>query len=161
MRCGTSGTLGSQQRSSFDPATVKDRLNTLRNKITQLTERHDELVEHLAETPALPPAMVLDELTDHITEIIRSGNPAQRKTLIEALVAEVKITGPNTILPVFRIPQATTTPGNSAAHNGHSPTNTEAVAAQPATTASGEMVRTMIEPVELRGLEPLTLTLPV
>jgi hypothetical protein len=60
------------------------------------------------------------------------------KTLIEALVAEVKITGPNTIVPVFRIPQPPTTPEN-----------TKAVAASPATTASERMVRTMVEPVDL------------
>lgn len=46
--------------------------------------------------------MVLDELTDHIADILRSGSPAERKALIEALVAEVKITGPNTIIPIFR-----------------------------------------------------------
>ncbi|MGH3945756.1 MAG: hypothetical protein ACRDRY_00490 [Pseudonocardiaceae bacterium] len=50
----------------------------------------------------VPPLMVLDELTDHIADILRSGSPAERKALIEALVAEVKITGPNTIIPIFR-----------------------------------------------------------
>jgi site-specific DNA recombinase len=86
--------------------------------------------------------MILDELTNHIADIIRTGNPAQRKALIEALVAEVKITGPHTIIPVFRIPQPPAT-------NTTITENTEAVAAPPATTASGRVVRTMVEPVEI------------
>jgi hypothetical protein len=86
--------------------------------------------------------MILDELTNHITDIIHTGNPAQRKALIEALVAEVKITGPHTIIPVFRIPQPPAT-------NDTITENTEAVAAPPATTASERVVHTMVEPVEL------------
>lgn len=83
---------------------AKQRMTKLRKKITQLTDRRDELTDQLSEAPTMPPAMVLDELTDHIAEIIRTGSPAQRKTLIETLVGEVKITGPNTVTPVFRIP---------------------------------------------------------
>jgi hypothetical protein len=37
------------------------------------------------------------------------GAHSQRKALIEALVAQVKITGPGRVVPVFRIPQATCT----------------------------------------------------
>jgi hypothetical protein len=93
--------------------------------------------------------MILDELTNHIADIIHTGNPAQRKALIEALVAEVKITGPHTIIPVFRIPQPPAT-------NTTITENTEAVAAPPATTASERMVRTMVEPVGRLGIEPRT-----
>jgi site-specific DNA recombinase len=132
----------------LDPATVKERMSALRTKTTQLTIRRDQLADELSEAPVVPPAMVLDELTDHIAEILRSGNPAQRKTLIEALVAEVKITGPNTIVPVFRVPQ----PDSSAAD----PETNQAVAALPATTAQGRMVRTMIGVVGDTGIEPAT-----
>ncbi|MCW2571480.1 MAG: recombinase family protein, partial [Frankiales bacterium] len=125
----------------LDPTTVKHRMKTLSDKITQLTDRRDELAVLLSVAPTVPPAIVLDELTDHIADIIRSGSPAQRKALIETLVAEVKITGPNTIIPVFRIPQL------PAAHAA--PENAKVVAAPPATTASGRMVRTMVEPVEV------------
>jgi site-specific DNA recombinase len=125
----------------LDPTTVKHRMKTLSDKITQLTDRRDELADLLSEAPTVPPATVLDELTDHIADIIRTGSPAQRKSLIEALVAEVKITGPNIITPVFRIPQPPTT-------NDTTRENTEAVAAPPAATAPERMVRTMVEPVD-------------
>ncbi|MDQ2881736.1 MAG: zinc ribbon domain-containing protein [Actinomycetota bacterium] len=133
----------------LDPATVKDRMKRLSGKITQLTGHRDELADLLSEAPVVPPAMVLDELTDHIGDILRSGSPAQRKALIEALVAEVKITGPATIIPVFRIPQPPAT-------NDTTPADTEAVAALPVATALEGMVRTMVEPVGSVGVEPGT-----
>jgi hypothetical protein len=46
---------------------------------------------------------------DHIDEVIASGTHSQRKALIEALVTQVKITGPGRIVPVLRIPQPTDT----------------------------------------------------
>jgi site-specific DNA recombinase len=136
----------------LNPAILNDRMRKLSDNITQLTHRRDELTDQLSHAPVAPPAMILDELTNHIADIIHTGNPAQRKALIEALVAEVKITGPHTIIPVFRIPQP-------PAANDTITKNTEAVAAPPATTASGRMVRTMVEPVELRGIEPLTFSM--
>ena len=134
----------------LDPTTIKHRMKTLSDKITQLADRRDELADLLSEAPTVPPAIVLDELTHHIADIIRTGSPAQRKSLIEALVAEVKITGPNIIIiPVFRIPQPPTT-------NDTTGENTEAAAAPPAATASERMVRTMVEPVGRLGIEPRT-----
>jgi site-specific DNA recombinase len=135
----------------LNPAILNDRMRKLSDKITQLTHRRDELTDQLSHAPVAPPAMILDELTNHIADIIRTGNPAQRKALIEALVAEVKITGPHTIIPVFRIPQPPTT-------NDTITENTEAVAAPPPTTASARMVRTMVEPVGRWGIEPLRAT---
>lgn len=57
--------------------------------------------------PAPPPAATLRQVADHIDEIIGAGTHTQRKALIEALVADVRITGPGRVVPVFRIPQAT------------------------------------------------------
>jgi site-specific DNA recombinase len=133
----------------LNPAILNDRMRKLSDKITQLTHRRDELTDQLSHAPIAPPAMILDELTNHIADIIHTGNPAQRKALIEALVAEVKITGPHTIIPVFRIPQPPAT-------NTTITDNTKAVAARPAATASARMVRTMVEPVGDTGIEPVT-----
>ncbi|MGH3607978.1 MAG: recombinase family protein [Pseudonocardiaceae bacterium] len=83
------------------PTMVTARMRKLSDKITQLTDRRDELTDQLSHAPVAPPAMILDELTNHIADIIRTGNSAQRK----ALIAEVKITGPRSIIPFFRIPQ--------------------------------------------------------
>jgi site-specific DNA recombinase len=53
----------------------------------------------------VPPAATLLQVAEHIADVIASGSHSQRKALIEALVAQVKITGPGRIVPVFRIPQ--------------------------------------------------------
>jgi site-specific DNA recombinase len=54
----------------------------------------------------VPLTATLTEVANHIDQVIGSGTHSQRKALIEALVAQVKITGPDRIVPVFRIPQA-------------------------------------------------------
>jgi site-specific DNA recombinase len=43
----------------------------------------------------VPPAATFRQVTDHIDDIIRSGTENQRKVLIEVLIAQVKITGPD------------------------------------------------------------------
>ncbi len=50
-------------------------------------------------------------MADHIAEIITSGTHNQIKALVEALVAKVTITGPDRLIPVFRIPNPATTTG--------------------------------------------------
>ena len=76
-----------------------------------------------------------------VARLLRAlGLPAQR-TLIEALV-QVKITGPNRLVAVFRIPQPRD--------------NEESALASPVETASTGTVRTMTHSVELTGLEPVT-----
>jgi site-specific DNA recombinase len=132
------------ENGDLDPTMVKDRMTTLSNTISQLTSRRDELADLLSQAPIAPPPMVLDELADHIAEIIRSGSPPQRKALIETLVAEITITGPNTIIPTFRIPQPTTA------------THTAPNTAKDTNTPPENMVRTMVEPVGNTGIEPVT-----
>jgi site-specific DNA recombinase len=55
--------------------------------------------------PAAPPPATLWQIADRIDEVIAVGSDNQRKALIETLVAQVKITGPGRVFPVFRIPQ--------------------------------------------------------
>ena len=59
----------------------------------------------------MPPPATLSQVADNIDRIIAAGSHSQRKALIEALVAQVKITGPGRIVPVFRIPQPDREPG--------------------------------------------------
>jgi site-specific DNA recombinase len=60
---------------------------------------------NLPPLPRCRPPAALRQVADHISEGILAGSHNQRKALIEALVAQVKITGPGRIVPVFRIPQ--------------------------------------------------------
>ena len=83
-------------------------------------------------------------MADHIADIVASGSHSQRKALIEALIAQVKITGPDRIVPVFRIPQPLSA-------------DKPEVMASPAITrcmTAGDPVRAMTNLVGPVGLEP-------
>jgi site-specific DNA recombinase len=93
------------ENGTLDPEDLAGRLAQLKARTRQLSTRRDELAAQLAAEPAMPPLARLREVADHIDQIIESGTQVQRKALIEALVAQVKITGPGQVVPTFRIPQ--------------------------------------------------------
>jgi site-specific DNA recombinase len=101
--------LAAFENGTLDPEDLASRLAALNARTRQLTARRDELAIQLDAEPGVPPSETLIEVADHIDEVIASGTHSQRKALIETLVAQVKITGPGRIVPVFRIPQATCT----------------------------------------------------
>ncbi len=128
------------ERGTMDEELVADRLTELRAKTKQLRVRQDELTLALDDAPTAPKPATLAAVADHIAEIITSGTHNQIKALVEALVAKVAITGPDRLIPVFRIPQA---------HN-----NDEAGPALAAETAPNGAVRAMTKSVGRVGLEP-------
>jgi site-specific DNA recombinase len=130
------------ERGTLDEGLVAERLTALKTTRQQLSARRHELTAALDDEPTAPDPTLLDQVADHLAEIINTGTPNQRKALVEALVERVIITGPDRLVPVFRIPQP-------AHENG-------AATAQPAETAPNGAVRTMTKLVELRGFEPLT-----
>jgi site-specific DNA recombinase len=129
--------LAAFENGTLHPEDLADRLAALNARTRQLTARRDELASQLDAEPVLPPSATLIEVANQIDQIIASGTHSQRKALIEALVAQVKITGPGRIVPVFRIPQPTDTE--------HSETSSK---------VSG--VRAMTNLVGRLGLEPTT-----
>ncbi|WP_245959610.1 recombinase family protein [Prauserella flavalba] len=132
--------LSAFERGTMDEELVADRLTELRAKTKQLRIRRDELTLALDDEPTTPEPATLAAVADHITEIITNGTHNQTKALVEALVAKVTITGPDRLIPVFRIPQ----PRN----------NDGAAPALPAETAPNGVVRTMTKSVGRQGLEP-------
>jgi site-specific DNA recombinase len=123
------------ENGTLEPEDLADRLATLKARSRQLAAHRDELAAQLAAAPAMPPTSALNQVADHIDQVIAAGTHSQRKALIEALVAQIKIAGPGRIVPVFRIPQTTST--------GHA-------------DSSGEVssVRAMTNLVELTGKCP-------
>ncbi|WP_330252907.1 recombinase family protein [Nocardia sp. NBC_00565] len=136
------------ENGTMDEQLIGDRLAQLRANSRQLTHRRDELTATLDSAPTGPDPATLTDIADHITELITTGTDHARKTLIETLIAEIKITGPDTIVPVFRIPQPPADP-----HTPH--TNKAPTGGKPPVRASETGVRAMANSVGLRGLEPL------
>ena len=53
----------------------------------------------------MPDAALLDQVTEHISEVLDAGNHNQRKALMEALLVEVKVLSPDRLVPVLRVPR--------------------------------------------------------
>ncbi len=143
------------ENGTIDEELVGQRLAELRATSKQLAARRDELAAALDAEPAAPDTATLTEVAEHITHVIDSGTDQTRKALIETLIAEIKITSPSTIVPVFRIPQPHADGTAETAADTH-----EALASDNAPArASKEGVRAMTNLVELRGIEPLTFSM--
>jgi site-specific DNA recombinase len=134
--------LNAFEHGTLDPELLAGRLAQLRDKASQLRARHEELTRSLHHQPAAPQAATLTDIADHIAEVITNGTSNQAKALIEALVAEVTITGPSRLTPVFRIPQ----PASNQA-------NGQATATHTAQTTPSKAVRAMTKSVVRLGLE--------
>ena len=144
------------ENGTLDPELVGPRLAELRATNKQLHARRDELAATLDAEPTVPDTATLAEVAEHITEIINSGTDQTRKALIETLIADIKITSPSTLIPVFRIPQPRTEQGTTAAADA----NEALTSGNPPARAPKKGVRAMTNLVELTGLEPVTPTLP-
>jgi site-specific DNA recombinase len=97
--------LAAFERGRMDEDMVADRLAELRATTRQLRVRRDELMLTRDDKPIQPEPTTLDAVTDHITEIINSGTHNQTNALVEELVANVLVTAPDRLVPVFRVPQ--------------------------------------------------------
>ena len=129
--------------TAFENGTMNDtvcapRIATLEAKIIQLDARRTELVDLISTEPTAPGTDVLDALRHRIRRVIAAGTPAQRKELIEAMVAEIRIDG-DTVYPIFLLPRDDETPAE---------TDSTGVEEPP--------FRTMVRSVGRAGLEPAT-----
>ncbi|MFL1426997.1 MULTISPECIES: recombinase family protein [unclassified Nocardiopsis] len=80
------------------------RLSELASTVTRLRHRESELSE-LCESPQQGPAEEeINAMRTQIRQAFANGNPATKKNLVQSLVAEVRITGPRRVQPVFRVP---------------------------------------------------------
>ncbi len=106
------------------------------HRLTDLRTRRAALQADLdSTTVAAPTAADLDQLRRRIREALDTGPDHARKTVLQELVHEIRVESRRCIRPTFRVPD-------------------QSPSSQPA-------VREPYRSVELRGLEPLTPTLPV
>jgi site-specific DNA recombinase len=100
--------------TAFENGTVNDttcapRVAALETKIIQLEAHQAELIDILSAEPTTPSADILNALRRRIRDVIAVGTPAQRKELIKAMVAEIRIDG-DTVYPIFLLPKTTKPP---------------------------------------------------
>ncbi len=158
--------LGAFERGTLDEETLATRLEALRTRQRQLRHRQAELTEEIDDEPVMPARSTLRAVVKHIEMIIETGDDLRRKALIEALVAEVKIVGPDRLIPIFKIPEPGASRDAANVETGETdrpdptrpPTQTAprggAAAVLPATTPPKGAVRAMPTWVEVAGIEP-------
>ncbi|WP_201850667.1 zinc ribbon domain-containing protein [Myceligenerans indicum] len=91
------------ENGTLDERTCGRRLNDLTVKLDQLKTRQDELRQLCHDLPQLPSPTAIERLRQDLAYVLRHGTPGQRKAVIEAHVAEIKIQG-STLTPVYKIP---------------------------------------------------------
>jgi site-specific DNA recombinase len=130
------------ENGTMDDVTAGPRLAQLTTELTQLRARHADLVDALAAEPAPPPPATLDYLAGYLPQLLaQEGSTIERKTAIETLIHEIRVTDKG-LIPVYQIPgPATPIPGHH-------------------TEDEGTAVRTMQQQVELWGFEPQTSCMP-
>ncbi|MFG1611088.1 hypothetical protein [Actinoplanes sp. NPDC049265] len=129
------------ENGTIDEADAGDRLRELRTEIDALKVRRDDIADTIQEQPAAPSPSTIDRIRAHLGHVIAEGTSAERKATIEDLVAEIRITDDEHIIPVFKIP-------------GPDTAETTTEASEPNT------VRSMPHLVGRTGLEPVTDRVP-
>jgi site-specific DNA recombinase len=85
--------------------TCSARVQKLTTEIAALTSRRAELSDELSEAaPQVPDQDDLVEFREELLAALEGGNHAQRKALLQTLVAEIRVKDRSWIQPVFRVP---------------------------------------------------------
>ncbi len=81
------------------------RIEELSAELTSLEARRSELAEEISESqPSVPDPAELAELIGDIARALRDGAPPERKAVMQAVVAEIRVRDRGHIEPVFRVP---------------------------------------------------------
>ncbi len=92
------------ENGAMDEADAGPRLRELRAEIDALAVRRDEIADAIEDEPAAPSPATLDRIREHLANVIADGTSAERKATIEQLIAEIRITDDDKVIPVFRVP---------------------------------------------------------
>lgn len=99
--------------SAFESGSLSERrfagrIEVLKERLAGLRRRQSELEEEAAaEERPIPTAASLADAEEAIKEAIERGTPGQRKALLQALVAEIRVESREAIYPTFRLPAGT------------------------------------------------------
>ena len=93
------------EAGSMSEADCAPRLPALRRKLSELAERQAELMAQMddEEDEALPTASELTGVEEAIERSLQSGTEAQRKVVMQKLVAEVQVESRSSLTPLFLV----------------------------------------------------------
>ncbi|WP_052720545.1 hypothetical protein [Actinoplanes rectilineatus] len=102
-------TARDKYRTAFENGTMDEedtgpRLRELRTEIEALKVRPDEITDLISDEPVAPSPSTLAKTRARLEHVITNGESAERKAIIEELIAEIRIIGEE-IIPVFRLPR--------------------------------------------------------
>jgi hypothetical protein len=81
------------------------RIEELSAELTSLEARRSELAEEISESePTVPDPAELAELVGDIERALSDGELSERKAVMQAVVAEIRVRDRGQIQPVFRVP---------------------------------------------------------
>jgi hypothetical protein len=95
---------------AFEEGKLRDevctrRIEELSAQLTSLEARRAELAEKISESqPSVPDRSELAELVGDIERALKDGALPERKAVMQAVVAEIKVGDRGHIQPVFRVP---------------------------------------------------------
>jgi chromosome segregation ATPase len=95
---------------AFEEGKLRDevctrRIEELSAQLTSLEARRAELAEKISESqPSVPDRSELAELVGDIERALKDGALPERKAVMQAVVAEIKVRDRGHIQPVFRVP---------------------------------------------------------
>jgi hypothetical protein len=117
------------EAGSLPEAQCGERVRTLGAKIAELRDRRTELAEAIEGADLRPPTeQQIANIRQQVLAAIANGTDRERKTLLQALVHEVRVEGRDRVIPTFRVPF----------------------------TRGEDTVFTLVDSVDQRGVEPLT-----
>lgn len=95
--------------------TLVKRIRTLGERAAELRGRRAELVAALEDKAEdgefeVPDAKTMAAISDHVRKALTKGGWPERKALMQALIAEIKVTSRQHIVPTFRVPTGNTGP---------------------------------------------------
>ena len=80
-------------------------MKALGSQSTALRARREVLSDEMDEADLTAPSPEeLSALRDRVAEALASGNPAPVKTLLQALIHEIRVDSREAIQPIFRVP---------------------------------------------------------
>jgi site-specific DNA recombinase len=91
------------ENGTLDEHTCGHRIRDLTARIHQLHARRDDVADLTGDGPQPPSPQAIQQLRDHLADVLDHGTPGQRKAIIETHVAEIKIEG-HRLIPIFRVP---------------------------------------------------------